>query len=855
MSPKKVPYKPASFKAPVASSGAVGSAASPASREGRSCAAPQRNNNNKEAEDDVPQRSTEATTSTSTSNDKPGLNQGSKGAGRTTTTRTSSSSPALYHVTSSDAVSVSEVRLAAAAMRALRLSSGAFVVVRSSVDVVYAECFLSPELGPSMVQLAPTTAALLVDADVTVLPASGSDVTAMLSVATLVTVVARPSDNTRGSAVDQVSSVALEALFQRALRHRVLFVGLVQPVRIAANQFYLEVTKIVVSTASSSPSSSSSASTEGSAPTTDGVPTATVGDSTQVVVSLSAARSDAMSLASTSTATGPSSLHPALSWDRHNLTEGHYLVVGDSGTGKSFYLSQLEAQLRQQCEGLHVMKRSVPDLLLAHRSEESLTLMTLIRELFVEAKANAPSVILLDDLHYICGTSSAVSSLSSKWALGHAIAAIKIELDAIADHSYAVRCVASAPSVEAIDGSLMDGRTRFSPDHTVTLEAPSNQTERLSLLTHMLRVHLKMAADEALTAELAEALKKIAASSHGCTQRDLSRLVPAALMVAFERCRGSEPQLQALDLLAASKTLRPSALKQYDTTIPNVTWADIGGSVKAKETLQDCVAWCLGKHQWLFEKYRLSPPRGVLLYGPPGCSKTMLAKALANESRLNFISVKGPEVFSKWVGDSEKAVRDIFQKARAVAPCVVFIDELDGMCAHRGQGGVSDRVISQFLTELDGLPSAKAFGKSSDSIVFVAATNRPENIDPAVLRPGRIDRKVHVGLPEESERRAIAALHIEKIPRDAVPGQRGYHRQANGRLHGSGGGGSMQRSGVQALQRDFHSERVEGVDLKAALEKVRPRVTGEGYCVVYQLGCAIKKGRGGLGDYCVQKKN
>ncbi|RNC31248.1 putative Transitional endoplasmic reticulum ATPase, partial [Trypanosoma cruzi] len=288
----------------------------------------------------------------------------------------------------------------------------------------------------------------------------------------------------------------------------------------------------------------------------------------------------------------------------------------------------------------------------------------------------------------------------------------------------------------------------------VTLLTPGSAEERYVCLKTCLKER------DALDSVSEETLLTVSQEAHGFTQCDLARLVEVAMVENFKMTGNVAVSDEAL--LAAAKLVRPSALKQFEVSVPNVTWNDIGGSEDAKKTLQDCVAWCLGKQQWIFRKFKLSPPQGVLLYGPPGCSKTMLAKALANESKMNFISVKGPEVFSKWVGDSEKAVRDIFTRARAVAPCVIFIDELDGMCAHRGSGGVSDRVISQFLTELDGLPAA--LNEKSDALVFVAATNRPDNIDTAVLRPGRIDRKVYVGLPDVSERRAIVSIHFARIP-------------------------------------------------------------------------------------------
>ena len=317
-----------------------------------------------------------------------------------------------------------------------------------------------------------------------------------------------------------------------------------------------------------------------------------------------------------------------------------------------------------------------------------------------------------------------------------------------------------------------------------------------------------------------DSVQLVAKKTNGFTIRDLTEIMRWAVTCAFERC--SELSISSADLVKAATLVRPSALKSIDFTVPTVKWSDIGGSGEAKEALQQCVSWCLGEGKALFEKFKMTPPRGVLLYGPPGCSKTMLAKALANESNMNFVSIKGPEVFSKWVGDSEKAVRTIFNRARAVAPCVIFIDELDGMCGHRGGGGVSDRVISQFLSELDGLPAAMS--KKTDSIMLVAATNRPENIDGAVLRPGRIDRKVYVGLPNVEERKAIASIGLRSMPVGPGVDAQLIAERTNG-YTGAEIIAVCKESAFHAIAVSDAADVVGVADVEAALIKVRPRVT------------------------------
>merc|ERR1711975_116045 len=193
----------------------------------------------------------------------------------------------------------------------------------------------------------------------------------------------------------------------------------------------------------------------------------------------------------------------------------------------------------------------------------------------------------------------------------------------------------------------------------------------------------------------------------------------------------------------------PSSLRETVVEVPNVSWDDIGGLTDVKRELKELVQYPV-EHPEKFEKFGMSPSRGVLFYGPPGCSKTLLAKAVANECQANFISVKGPELLTMWFGESEANVRETFQKARAAAPCVLFFDELDSIASARGggggdAGGAGDRVINQILTEMDGVGSKK-------QVYIVGATNRPDILDPAITRPGRLDQLIYIPLPDEPSR-------------------------------------------------------------------------------------------------------
>ncbi len=210
---------------------------------------------------------------------------------------------------------------------------------------------------------------------------------------------------------------------------------------------------------------------------------------------------------------------------------------------------------------------------------------------------------------------------------------------------------------------------------------------------------------------------------------------------------------------AAFRSMAPSALREVLIETPNVHWEDIGGLTKAKQSLIESVEWPL-KFGPMFSHMDAHPPKGILLFGPPGNGKTLLAKAVATESEANFISIKGPEFLSKWVGESEKAVREIFRKARQAAPCIIFFDELDAITPLRGNIGdtqVTERVISQLLTELDGMEELR-------DVTVIAATNRPDIIDPALLRHGRFDRHVLVPTPDRQGREQIFAIHTHNKP-------------------------------------------------------------------------------------------
>jgi len=221
----------------------------------------------------------------------------------------------------------------------------------------------------------------------------------------------------------------------------------------------------------------------------------------------------------------------------------------------------------------------------------------------------------------------------------------------------------------------------------------------------------------------------------------------------------SQLEVRMDDFMEALKDVEPSAIREVFTEVPDVRWEDVGGLEEAKRVLMETIVWPL-KYSEIFKQANTVPAKGILLTGPPGSGKTLLAKAVASQSGVNFISVKGPALLSKWVGESERAIREVFKKARQASPCIVFFDELDAIAPLRGSAAdshVTERVISQFLTELDGIEELKG-------VVVLAATNRPDIIDPALLRPGRFDFRLELPLPDEKERLEVFRIHTRGKP-------------------------------------------------------------------------------------------
>jgi len=329
-------------------------------------------------------------------------------------------------------------------------------------------------------------------------------------------------------------------------------------------------------------------------------------------------------------------------------------------------------------------------------------------------------------------------------------------------------------------------------------------------------------------------LKKLAEMSHGYTGADLSSLGRETAMKALRRYLPQidleeervppsvldKMQVTMEDFNNAYKEITPTAMREVYIEIPTIHWEDIGGLEEVKEDLREAVEWPL-KTPEIFDRLGIKPPKGILLYGPPGCGKTLLGKAVATESAANFITIKGPEVFSKWVGESEKAIREVFRKARMAAPAVVFFDEIDSLVPRRGLGfsdsGVSERVISQLLTEMDGMVSL-------EDVVIVAATNRPDMVDPAVLRPGRFDRLIYVPEPDEKSKLQIFKIYTKNMPlgKDVDLVQLAASAK---NFSGADIDALCREAAMVALRKDVNANQVTSSDFDEARKRVGPSVT------------------------------
>ncbi len=375
-----------------------------------------------------------------------------------------------------------------------------------------------------------------------------------------------------------------------------------------------------------------------------------------------------------------------------------------------------------------------------------------LRKIFEEASRKGPSIIFLDEIDAIAPKREQVVGDVEKRVVAQLLAL----MDGLTKRQNVI-VIAATNIPNALDPALRrPGRFDREiaipiPDRNGRLEILEIHSRGMPLADDVDMGHLASITHGFVGADL-EALCREAAMN--CLRPMMSDIDFTLARIPYEELAKLEVRME--DFLTALRDIEPSAIREVFVEVPDVRWEDVGGLAESRRRLEEAVEWPL-KYAHLFEKANVRPPKGILLSGPPGCGKTMLAKAIANESQVNFISVKGPALLSKYVGESERAVREVFRKARQAAPCIVFFDEIDALLPTRGAGSldshVSERVLSQFLSELDGVEELKG-------VLVLGATNRIDILDSAVLRPGRFDEIVEIPLPDEKERREIFQVHL-----------------------------------------------------------------------------------------------
>ncbi|KAF4655609.1 Spermatoproteinsis associated protein 5 [Perkinsus olseni] len=427
------------------------------------------------------------------------------------------------------------------------------------------------------------------------------------------------------------------------------------------------------------------------------------------------------------------------------------LLYGPPGTGKSLLASAVAEELQAAGTPIHV--ELVKSTELTTKGEAA------VHSLFGRCRESGQAaLIFIDEVDAVCPDREGRGSSTGTEAERRMVASLLTEMDGAGLPSQGSNpplvVLGATNRPNAIDPAARRAG-RFELEVSVGVPDESGRKD-------ILEVILRREFPKAVQDSLRPSLDEVARKTHGFVGADLKALLSRACALAMNE--GSTAGVGLRHVVEAQKYIKPSALKELIVEVARTRWSDIGGYEDVKRRLVEAVVWPL-THGDLFAQMGVAPPRGILLYGPPGCSKTMLARAVATETEMNFISIKGPELFSKWVGDSEAKVRDLFRKARQAAPTVVFIDEVDAIGQERatGGGGVADRVLAQLLTELDGVG-----GQSGAGVVLIAATNRPWAMDPALLRPGRIDRLVHVPLPDDDARREIWKGALGKVPHATV---------------------------------------------------------------------------------------
>ena len=479
------------------------------------------------------------------------------------------------------------------------------------------------------------------------------------------------------------------------------------------------------------------------------------------------------------------------------------LMHGPPGTGKTLLAKAVASE-----SDAHFIAINGPEIMSKYvgGSEENL------REYFEEAEENSPSIIFIDELDAIAPKREETNGETER----RTVAQLLTLMDGLKSRGQVV-VIGATNRPDSLDPALRRPG-RF--DREIEIGVPDSEERKEVLEIHTRNMPLADDVD----------LDKIANTTHGFVGADLESLCKEAAMRVVRRIL---PEIQndeeipkevmekivvtGEDFKNAQKEIQPSALREVLVQIPDIKWDDVGGLEDVKQELKEAVEWPL-KHPETFQRLGIRPPKGTLLYGIPGTGKTLLAKAVASESEANFISVKGPELLSKWVGESEKGVREVFRKAKQAAPTVIFFDEIDAIASTRSgndtDSGVTKRVVNQLLTEMDGL-------EELEDVAIIAATNRPDILDAGLMRPGRFDRHIQVSEPDEEARLSIFEVHTKDMPLADDVDLKKLAKNTEGYV-GADIESVCREAAMLTLRNDLESKEIPYKYFKEAIEKVKP---------------------------------
>ncbi|MEM0151072.1 MAG: CDC48 family AAA ATPase [Thermoplasmata archaeon] len=500
------------------------------------------------------------------------------------------------------------------------------------------------------------------------------------------------------------------------------------------------------------------------------------------------------------------------------------LLYGPPGTGKTLIAKAVANE-----SGANFYLINGPEIMSKYYGESE----KFLRDKFDEAEKNAPSIIFIDELDSIAPKRAEVQGEVER----RVVAQLLTLMDGLKERGQVI-VIGATNMVDSIDPALRRPG-RF--DREIEIGIPDKQGRLEILQIHTRLMPLEMSDDEKY-----KFLDELASMTHGFVGADLAALAREAAMHALRRYLPEidleKPipveMLQKMvvkreDFKEALKEIEPSILRGVLIEVPNVKWDDIGGLENVKQELIEAVEMPI-KQPEKFKKMGIRPPKGILLYGPPGTGKTLLAKAVATESEMNFISIKGPEVLSKWVGESEKAIREVFKKAKQSAPAIVFLDEIDAIAPRRGaytDSGVTERIVNQLLTSMDGI-------ENMEGVVVIASTNRPDIIDTALLRPGRFDRMIYIPVPDKEARLKILKVHTRNMPLGSdVNLEKLAERMEN--YVGADIENVCREAGMFAIREN--SEIVLMKHFEEALEKIPPSMTEESIKYYNAIGNLISK--------------